>query len=354
VAGPSIGPLIRVLAAAGDARAADVVWNWSGPPYVHDVRAQALQTAAAWLTEPTKEQWRRLFQNALDADFRLAGPALMVLNKLPVKIDADWLPLFDAPDVAARRTAIEKLGDRDTAAVAAGLLKQFTHHDRTISEAARVKLQSLKAGRKALVDALQKAETTEAAWALAKAIVSFKDELTPATVTALIETATKHIDRHDHRADAFVYLLREAASVPMQDALLEKATALRKKKKYDEALAYLKVLGRDPAIGFAVRLELALCGLKVSAKNLDPHARYDDPCLKHLDTLLAQNLDQLENELNRAKFLEPEDRLYVGFHFAELVGRPRQFGIDILSAVAKESKGDAGKAAKNKLKSVGA
>jgi hypothetical protein len=189
---------------------------------------------------------------------------------------------------------------------------------------------------------------------LARAIHSFKGELAPAAIKGLIDLAATHIERHDHRADAVLYLARETASRDLQDALLEKAVAWRKKKKYDEALSYLKLLGRDPGIGFEVRLELALCGLKVSDKNLDPHARYDDPCLKHFDTLLQQDLDLLEKELAKAKFLEPEDRLYVGFHFAELVGRPRQFGVDILKAVASQSKGDPGKAAKNKLKSVGA
>ncbi|CAN5174363.1 hypothetical protein BH11PLA2_BH11PLA2_06940 [soil metagenome] len=347
-------PILRVLAAIGDQRAADLLWTWAGPPHSHDVRAIALQTAGGWISTPTKEQSKRLFQSAMDADFRVAAPALMILNKLPVKNEAEWLPLFNAPDIAARRLVMDKLGDHDTAAVAEGLLVQFRHHDRTVSETARTKLQTLKAGRKSLVAALNAAGNHDDAWALARAVVAFKDDLTPAVIKELIETASKHIDRHDHRADAFLYLLREAATLPLQEALLEKAVTLRKKKKYEEALAYLKVLGRDPGIGFAVRLELALCGLKVSGKNLDPHARYDDPCLRHFDTLMQQDFDLMEKELAKAKLLEPEDRLYVGFHFAELVGRQRQFGIDILKAIAKESKGEAGKSAKNKLKSVGA
>jgi hypothetical protein len=267
---------------------------------------------------------------------------------------SDWVELLHAPDVAARRLGIEKVGAYDTAEVAHGLMAQFHHHDREVRDAARARLQKLKTGRKAVVAALQKAESADDAWQLARVAAGFADDIAPAARKDLTALAADYLEEGDHRADALLFLLRAADPAGLQEALLDKAVALRKKKKYDAALSYLKVLARDPAIGFAVRLELALCGLKVSPKELDPHARDADPCLRHFETLFGQDAGLLKKEIEKAKFLDPADVFYVAFHFAEQIGRPREFGIDLLKLVVKRSpKGEVGKSAKNKLKSVG-
>jgi hypothetical protein len=349
--------LVRVLVALHHPAAADALWDRTVPPHTHEVRAMALQAVGGWAESPTKEQLRRLFLSAAEADFRVAAPALMILNRLPVtdKTLGSWVGLFHAPDPAARRLAIDKVGDRDTAEVADGLMAQFGHADRGVRDAARAALQRLKAGRKALVEAVLVAEGHDETWQLARAIAGFAKEVTPAARDQLADQAFAYLEVSDHRADPFLFLLREIDAGRLQERLVEKAVALRKKKKYDAALGYLKVVARDPAIGFVVRLELALCGLKVSAKELAPHARDDDPALRSLDTLLSQNPELLLKELEKAKFLDGEDLFYVGFHFAEGTGRARAFGIDVLKRVAKaDAKSEAGKAAKNKLKSVGA
>src|SRR4029078_867660 len=117
----------------------------------------------------------------------------------------------------------------------------------------------------------------------------------------------------------------------------------------------LSVVPRDRGRGVAVRQELAFCGLKVSAKELDPHARDADPCLRNFDTLFQQDAGLLKKEIEKAKFLAPEDVFYVGFHFAEQFGRAREFGIDLLKLVVKRSpKGECGRSAKNRLTSMGA
>jgi hypothetical protein len=281
----------------------------------------------------------------------------MILNRMPAtaKMLGDWVGLLHSPDVAARRLGIEKVGGFDTPAVALGLMAQFNHHDRGVRDAARARLQHLKTGRKAIVAALAKAETADDAWQFARVAAGFRDEIPAADRGELAALVCKYLDANDPRADALLFLLREADPAALQEALLEKAVALRKKKKYEAALAYLKVLARDPAIGFAVRLELAFCGLMVSAKELDPHAREADPCLRNFDTLFQQDPALLRKEIEKAKFLDAEDVFYVGFHFAEQSGRPREFGTELLKLVVKRwPKGEAGKSAKNKLKSVGA
>jgi len=271
------------------------------------------------------------------------------------KMLPDWAGLLHAPDVAARRLGIEKVGEFDTPEVAAGLMAQFHHHDRGVRDAARARLQRLKAGRKAVLAALAGAETPDDTWQLARVAAGFADDIPAAALGQLADRVCDYLEEDDHRADALLFLLREADPEGLQEKLLEKAVALRKKKKYEPALTYLKVLARDPAIGFAVRQELAFCGLKVSAKELDYHSRSADPALRSFDTLFQQDPGLLKKEIEKAKFLDPEDLFYVGFHFAEQFGRAREFGIDLLKLVVKRSpKGEVGKSAKNKLKSIGA
>ena len=56
----------------------------------------------------------------------------------------------------------------------------------------------------------------------------------------------------------------------------------------------------------------------------------------------------------RATWLDPEDLLYIGFHFAEGTGPDRTFGGEVLKLVLKRSpKSQVGKDAKSKLRSSG-
>ena len=349
-------PVVRVLAALNDPEAADVLWARTTALHPPEVRAAALQAVGKWAEKPSKDQWAKLFAAAADADFRVAAPALMVLHRLPVadKQLTDWVGLLHAPDVAALRLAVEKVGDRDAKEVTAGLMALQAHPDRGLRDAARTRLGKSKAGRAALTAALTAAATADEAWQAARAVAPFAKELSADLREAVFEAACEHLEAADHRSDAFLFLLREADPGAVKDQLFDRAVALRKKKKYPTAMVYLKTVARDPSVGFPVRLELALCGLKVSGKGLDAADRAGDQCLRSFGTLLELDADQLLKEVEKAKWLDPEELFYVGFHFAEQVGRGRAFGAEVLKLVLKRSpKGELAKSAKNKLKSAG-
>jgi hypothetical protein len=251
--------------------------------------------------------------------------------------------------------AIEKIGEQDDSKIAEGLMDQFHHANSGVRDAARSRLQRTKSGRKALVAGLIAAQGHEETWQLSRAITPFAKEVTPALHKQIVEQACEYVEKHDHRTDAFLALLNEIDAEALQSHLLEQAVNLRKKKKYPEAMTYLKAIARDPSVGFVPRLEIALCGLKVSSKELDPVMRDRDPSLRSFDTLFQQDPEKLMKELEKAKFLDSEDHFYLGFHFSEQFGRLRQFGIDLLKLVVNRSpKGEVGKSAKNKLKSIGA
>jgi len=100
-------------------------------------------------------------------------------------------------------------------------------------------------------------------------------------------------------------------------------------------------------------LELACVGLKLSSRELSAESRAADPCLGHFGHLLQQDEAELVKQIEKTKWLEPEDLYYVGFHFAEQQGRARKFAADVLKLVVKRSpRSKVAQAAKSKLKSA--
>jgi HEAT repeat protein len=351
-------PVIKVLAALHDPEAADVLWDRAMPPYTPEVRAAALAAVGGMATEsPTKEQMRRLFACAAEPTFAVAAPALLALSKLPVTDKAlpDWLKLFDAPDVAARKLALEKVGDRDTPEVADAILSQMDHHDRNIGDLARKKLSKLTHGRDRLGKALLDAADADEAWQLARSVAPFAGEFPPKSQEAIFAAAAKYTVAADHRADALLFLLKEIDAGGLRDRLFDHAVNLRKKKDYEGALKFLKVLTRDPASGYPIRLEAAMCGLKRSAKEISTDSRANDPCLRLFEQTLGQHAAETVKTIEKAKWLDESDLFYAGFHFVERLGTEKEFGASLLKLVVKQwPKSKPAAAAKNKLKSAGA
>lgn len=345
--------VVRLLAALDDPAAADVVWERTTPSHPPETRAMALQAVGRWTASPTKDQWKRLFACATEGDFRIAAPALMTLQRFPVQDKAlgSWLSLLKAPDVASRRLGLEKIGDRDTKDVAAALLEQTEHADKLLRDAAFAALSKLEHGRSALIEALLTAENSDRAWMLARAQAPYAQEYPTKLRQKVFQKACAYLDANDRRADPLLYLLRESSPGYLREQLHDRAVELRKKKDYSGALQYLKLLQRDTSLGFPVRLELAACGLKVSGKELAREMRENDPCLHHFALLAQQDEAELLQELKKMKFLDPEDLYYVGFHFAEQIGKLQQFGGDVLHLVIERSpRGKIAQAAKSKLK----
>jgi hypothetical protein len=346
--------VVRLLAVLDDPRAGAALWERIAPPYPAEVRAAALQALGKWAGAPAKDQLKRLFACAGEADFRVAAPALVMLRRLPVadKTAAEWTALLRAPDVAARRLALEKVGDLDRKDVAAALVEQLRHPDRGLREDALVRLTRMEHGRKALTAALLDAPTADQAWPLAKAQARFVAGYPASWRGDVFDRAAGYLEAGDRRADPLLFLLGEADARDLRDRLEQRALAHRKKEAYATALLYLRLLARDPACGLPTRLEQAACGLKVSAKDLAADARAADPPLQQF-VALAQAEPDLFAHLEGMTWLGPDDLYYLGFHLAELAGRPRKLGGEVLRLVAKRAgRTKVGQAAKSKLRSA--
>jgi hypothetical protein len=354
---PTEAALLRVLAALEDPRSEAILWSRTDSACPPEIRAAAMQALGTSARTPSPDKIKRLIACAGDADFRVAAPALMILRgaSLSVRSLADWLRLFQAADPAARRFAIEKLGALDRAEVARALVDQLDHPDRALREQAITQLAGTKTGRDALARTLLEAPDADRAWSLARAQAPFARDFPAALRGKLFEQACRHLDAGDRRADALLFLLRETDARDLRDRLEEKALALRKKKRYEEALTYLRLLARDPACGEGVRFELAGCGLKVSPHDVSGEARAADPPLAQFTSLLHRREIDLPDAIKKTKWLDPEDLFYLGFHFTEAPPGPeKEFGGQLLRLMIERSpRSKRAREAQNKLRRQG-
>jgi HEAT repeat protein len=348
--------LVRLLTALEDKRAESVLWDRITPSYPAEMRAAALQALGKWAQAPAKNQVKRLLTCANDADFRVAAPALMILKNLPAGKQAasEWFDLLEAHDTTVRGFAVEKLGERDTADVAAALLTQLDHPDQDLREKTLAGLARMKHGRQALAEALLESKTPEHCWLLAKALGSLVKDFPAAWRQPLFPKAYKWLDEGDRRGDALLFVLREADPGGLAERLEARGLDLRKKKRYAEAVNYLRLVARDPACAPAVRMELAASGLKVSSKDLAAEARAADPPLQQFTRLLHGYEAETLAFLKKTKWLEPEDLFYLGFHFADKDGPGRRFGGEVLKLLVNRSpRAKIAQDAKRKLRGTG-
>jgi HEAT repeat protein len=348
--------IIRLLGALHDIRAEPMLWERTQPPHPPELRAAALQALGPRVGTPSKDQLHKILACAAEADFRVAAPASLILKGLRVSpsLFSAWLTLFDAPDPAVRRLAIEKIGDSDRAEVAQGLLKQLGHGDRILRDEAIARLGRIDQGRRALAEALCEAHSVDQAWVVARALTPFASQVDPVLRKKLMTQALRYLEKGDRRADPLLAALKAADAAALRTALEKHAESQRKKKKYDTAIIFLRLLARDPACGAPLRMELAACNLKVSARDVNPEARAADPALQHFAALLTGFPEETTDFVRKAKWLDPDDLFYLGFHFAEKERREKQFGGDVLKLVIARTKGKKiGKDAKSKLRGEG-
>lgn len=349
--------MIRVLGTLHDERAEDVFWARLAPSLPREVRAAALQALGNQAGKPSDAKVQKLLQCAADRDFQIVASALMILKDVPIgkKNIKPWLQLLDAPDVATRRFAVDRLRGVESSEVARAMLPQLDHADRGLREDVQQALAGYSEGRAALLERLLGASSPDEAWSLARMLAPRFGELSTAQSKRVFEEASKYQDMEDRRAAAFWFFLRELEPRGTRDRLEEKAEALRKKKKYAEAVAYYRLLAQDPACSEDIRFELAATGLKISGHDLGLDARRGDAALGQFSRLLQNNSFDLLGKVNKAKWLDAEDLFYLGFHFVEQTHRARDFGKQVLELVVKKSpKSELGKNAKRKLKSEAA
>lgn len=347
--------VMRLAGLLNDERVAPLLWARVLPPHPPEARAAALQSLGQWVKSPSKEERDKLFQCAADPDFQVAAPALMILDRLPLseKLVPGFIRLLRAPDVAARRLAVSKVGDRDDPEVVEALMESLHHPDASFRREVMQKLGQTARGRKALVRQLLHTESHDEAWTIARFLLPFARKDPDSWADDLFPVAAAALEEGDRRADPLLFVMRESSPGGLRERLDQRAQSLVKKRDFEKALAIYRVLARDPAIGRPIRLGLASVGLKLSPKELDEHARSQDPCLHHFGQAAAEDSAAVVKHLEKTAWLDADDLYYLGFHFAESTGGLREFGAEVLRLLIKRfPKSKVASSAKNKLKSI--
>jgi hypothetical protein len=347
--------VMRLAGLLDDARIAPLLWERVLPPNSAEARATALQALGKWVTSPGKDERERLFQCAAESDFRIVAPALMLLDRLPAsdKNTAGWTALLRAPDIAARRVAMNKVGDLDHKEVVEALLEQVRHPDRGYRQEVFQHLGHTSRGRKGLGKVLREAVSSDEAWELARVLLPFAKAKPKEWMEELFPAAADFLESANQRANPLLYVLRESDNAELRDRLEKRATALVKKGKYETADLLYRTLTRDPAVGFPIRLAAATCGLKTSPKELEEAIRATDPSLHHFGELAAQDQAAVLTHLGKTSWLTADELYYLGFHFAESTGALRKFGGEVLKLLLKKhGRTKLAQAAKNKLKTI--
>jgi len=354
--GASVAAMVRVLSALHHPKAEDLFWKCLEPTRPLPVRAAALQSLGSLPPPKSEAKLGRLFECAREREFQIAAPAMMILKQIPAskKSVKQWQKLLEAPDVAVRRFALDRLKDLDDPTVSQSFVAQLKHPDRSLRDEAFNALSRTPRGRLALVSALLDCDSTDECWQLARAESRFAKDLPGSVRPKLFSQACRYRDAEDRRAEPLFFLLREIDADWTHQQIEARGLERRKKKDYPGAVGYLKLLARDPACGEDTRFELACTGLKTSSQDVSPEARGSDPTLAQFSRLLGNPQFEMMGRLKKAKWLDPEDLFYLGFHFAEQNGREKQFGSDVLELLIRRApKSALAKDAKRKLKSEG-
>ena len=296
----------------------------------------------------------KLLACAVDSDFQTVAAALMLLKQVPTssKNVKHWLKLLAAPDVAARRFAVEKLHGVESKESAKGLVEQASHPDRALRDDALAALRTFATGRAALLAKLLESQSHDESWTVARALAPAAKSLAKPQRVQLFNAACQFHEADDRGANPLWFLLREIDADWMRKQIESRALGLRSKKKYAEALSYFRLLTHDHACSDDTRFELAATGLRLSNHDQSVDARANEPSL-HQFTRLLQNAEiDLVGKIKKAKWLDADDLFYLGFHFTEQTHRAKEFGKDVLELIVKRSsKSELARQAKRKLKS---
>lgn len=293
---------------------------------------------------------RQIVPYLAESDEGLVRHALDILARAPAA-RVDWADLLENPHAAVRSLAVRRLAADDTAAANRQLLALLKHADTDLREVAAGALSGHKGATKLLLDALEEEPDAETAWRLAKILKPHAEAIDAKTFKRFASLAAEDLQGGKPRHEALLYLLRNVNAREADTVVLEAGLAHKKAKRWTAAIECLRRLTNAELFDDEARYALSLCNLKVSPKDINPHVRADDHALRGFQALLRVPAFKLADRLKKDKTVDAAELFYVGFHFAELAGDEKAFGVALLDHVARTApKSAEGKAAKNKLK----
>lgn len=361
---PRLAATIRLLGYIADPAGLPVLLAHSGPRAPLPVRMAAIAGMRRLVANPSvraDKAIEALIGYANDADPSIARAAVDTLRgaHIPDKLAKAFASLAKSRNPDAQRLAAERLAALAGPAAIPTLIQNLLGGDPQLRDAASRSLMSAPEAAGPLAKALADAESEDAARRLATALRPHASRVPKAAIEALARAAQarlKSAEAGDRTPAILLEALAHLAPEAHAQVLVERATALRRAGRYQEAFAALRPLAHSGArLDDDQRFFIGVLGLKAGGKNLLRSARGVDPVLAQFVQLVGAGYP-VARSLAKQKDLDLEDLFTLGFNFIESAeDHERELGQELLDLVAKKQpRGKFGVAAKNKLKLAGA
>jgi len=287
-----------------------------------------------------------------EEDEGLVRHALDILARAP-SAKVDWKELMDNRHAPVRSLAVRRLAAEDSAAANRQLLALLRHPDTDVREVAAGALSGHAGASKLLLEAVAEEPDADAAWRLAKILKPHSGAVDRKAFQRFAALAAEDLEAGKPRCEALLYLLRNVNATAADEIILKAGLAHKKARRWAAAVECLRRLTNSEVFDDEARYALCVCNLKQSARDISPGVRAEDHALRGLQVLLRVPSFKLAGRLKKDKTLDADELFYAGFHFSEMAGEEKSFGVALLDHLARSApKSATGKAAKNKLKLV--
>lgn len=318
-----------------------------------EVRRAALNGVAQLKpgTVSARELGKVLLPMLGENDFtNVVKPALDVLwqNPLPGEYRPKLAAFLGSPYEPVKRYAVRELGRSGSAREVKDLLACLDSGDRELTERASGELRRMASALVPLTKKLDAARDFESTRRYANILLSHKERLAGPRIRKLAGRMLDLMSKGDERGRAYLWLVRATEPRLAVERLIDAARAARKRRKFDLAERYLRLLLAGDEAPPTARYELAVTLLKRGKRVMQKSAREKDDALAELAKLVAGHELDLSRMVAGERDLGDAERFYIGFHFAERIGAERAFGGEVLRTLAG-GRGKVAKSARGKL-----
>jgi len=350
----------KLFGALAESRARKLLLPLLDKEYAHSIRTHGLGALVQCLRgEKLSDVEVRALLPLLDEDDEagILRPVITLLEGQP--LDRSHLPLLnrlaEGNQPLLRRFAVQKLGAFDSGSVVKTLIGYLTDDSYARRDQAAASLKKLPAARTALMNELVACDDERKAWTLSEILLTHDRGWKGSVVQALQKKLEGALEKRDDRLyTAYFHFLHTVDAAAEAKHVRERAETLRKKKDFAACTKWLTLLKDTPAFDDDVRFALAIADLKARKHAMVAAVRRHDPTLDLMRDLARSSFPLIE-QLRKERSLEAEELFYVAFNFAEGSREEKDLAVELLEhIVAKHGRTKVGKAAKNKLKLLGA
>ncbi|MGE0141971.1 MAG: HEAT repeat domain-containing protein [Planctomycetota bacterium] len=262
--------------------------------------------------------------------------------------------LLDSPSPNLRRFAIECLRHVSDAEVVKPLLAILHQSNGELATAASEALAHNPSAREPMLRAFLAEREVHAATRMLTPLARLMHDVDDKALESLVERGTKALIAQDAQGERVLELVVRAAPERGAKLIVERATKLRRQKKFTEAVALLAFLAHARRLDGEGRFQLAVTKLLIDeARPRGEDDRAGDATMGHFTILVREGFPVL-TRLCEESALSPEALLRIGQHFTASVSEERRFGLELLQHLAQKfGKRRAGEEAKVTLRAEG-